>query len=145
MKVVADSDYGLPYGHYPRLLLSWATTEAVRTKSREIMLGDSLRDFMERLGISPGGRQAVILKGHMRRLFTSDIHATYIKDGEEYFRRLHPIDDAVILWDPKRPGQTSLWKSAEQMIRSSTHRTRALHTPPASSKSGGRKTISSTQ
>ena len=29
----------LPYGNLPRLLLSWVTTEAVRTQSRELVLG----------------------------------------------------------------------------------------------------------
>src|SRR5277367_6131729 len=29
--MVAASDYGLPYGTVPRLLLAWMTTEAVRT------------------------------------------------------------------------------------------------------------------
>ena len=36
------STTGLPYGSIPRLLLAWFATEAVRTKSREIVLGGSL-------------------------------------------------------------------------------------------------------
>ena len=31
----------LPFGNYPRLLLAWVSTEAVRTQSRELVLGKS--------------------------------------------------------------------------------------------------------
>ncbi len=37
---------GLPYGSIPRLLLSWMTTEAVRTRSAILELGPSLSAFM---------------------------------------------------------------------------------------------------
>ena len=36
----------LPYGNLPRLLLAWVSTEAVRTGSRVLILGDSLSEFM---------------------------------------------------------------------------------------------------
>ena len=48
---------GIPYGSYPRLVLAWLTTEAVRTKSRRLVLGDSLSAFMGEIGLVPtGGR-----------------------------------------------------------------------------------------
>ena len=43
-------DAGLPYGTLPRLLLAWVSTEAVRTQSRELILGDSLAESSIRLG-----------------------------------------------------------------------------------------------
>ena len=41
----------LPYGNIPRLLLAWVCTEAVRTQSRELLLGASLSAFMRDLGL----------------------------------------------------------------------------------------------
>ena len=41
----------LPYGNFPRLILAWVSTEAVRTQSRVLILGDSLSDFMRELGV----------------------------------------------------------------------------------------------
>ena len=38
----------LHYGTLPRLLLAWVCTEAVRTQSRELVLGDSLSVFMRK-------------------------------------------------------------------------------------------------
>ena len=42
--------YKLPFGNLPRLILAWVCTEAVRTQSRVLILGDSLSDFMRELG-----------------------------------------------------------------------------------------------
>ncbi len=47
--ITAGIDNKLPYGNFPRLLLAWVSTEAVRTRSRVLVLGDSLSDFMRTL------------------------------------------------------------------------------------------------
>ena len=44
--MIAGADCKLPYGNLPRLLLAWVSTEAVRTQSRELVLGRSLAEFM---------------------------------------------------------------------------------------------------
>ena len=41
----------LPYGNIPRLLLAWVCSEAVRTQSRDLVLGRSLYEFMHKLGM----------------------------------------------------------------------------------------------
>ena len=50
--MIAGADNKLPYGTIPRLLLAWVCTEAVRTQSRELILGSSLSEFMRKLDIS---------------------------------------------------------------------------------------------
>ena len=54
----ASADNKLPFGNIPRLLLAWLSTEAVRTQSRELILGPSLTKFMKTLGVynSGGGK-----------------------------------------------------------------------------------------
>ena len=51
----------LPFGVIPRLLLAWVCTEAVRTQSRDLVLGRSLSEFMRKLGVysTSGGGPAV--------------------------------------------------------------------------------------
>ena len=44
----------LPFGNFPRLILAWVCTEAVLTKSRVIVLGDSLSKFMKTLAARGG-------------------------------------------------------------------------------------------
>ena len=60
----------LPFGNFPRLLLAWVSTEAVRTQSRELVLGRSLSEFMRKVGIySTSGDKHTRLRNQMRRLF----------------------------------------------------------------------------
>jgi hypothetical protein len=70
----------IPYGSYPRVILSWIVTEAIRTKSREIYLGESLSDFMNQLGISVTGGQTGSFnrfKQQFLSLMTSNITYTF--------------------------------------------------------------------
>ena len=46
---------GVPYGSRARLILIFLQLEAIRTRSREIELGNSLRTWLKRLGIPQGG------------------------------------------------------------------------------------------
>ena len=52
LRMVAPRRIGLPYGVYPRLLLMFITTEAVRKKSRVIHLGARPNDLARKLGVS---------------------------------------------------------------------------------------------
>lgn len=45
----------LPYGAIPRLVMVHISTEAVRTKSRVIDVGDSMREFLTQLGLQTSG------------------------------------------------------------------------------------------
>lgn len=41
--------WGYPYGSIPRLILTWASTEAVRTRSRQLDPGNSLSEFLRQV------------------------------------------------------------------------------------------------
>ena len=59
----------LPFGNYPRLLLAWVSTEAVRTQSRELVLGKSLAEFMRELGIhNSGGREGTKVLRELKKI-----------------------------------------------------------------------------
>jgi hypothetical protein len=71
-------DSTLPYGSYPRIILSWIITEAIRTKSREIYLGESLSDFMRQLDISvTGGKTGSFNRFKQQFLSLMTSHITY--------------------------------------------------------------------
>jgi hypothetical protein len=77
--ITAHPSLGLLYGRYPRLLLIWATTEAVRTRNPVLRLGPTLTAFMAQLGLVPaGGRWGTIarLRDQMVRLFSSTVAFT---------------------------------------------------------------------
>ena len=71
----------------PRLLLAWVCTEAVRTQSRELVLGRLLAEFMRQLGMqadSGGSRgERTRLKNQMRRLFSCSMSLIYLTEERE--------------------------------------------------------------
>jgi hypothetical protein len=115
LSIMSPSDVGIPYGSIPRLLLAWLTTEAVKTKSRELLLGDSMSAFMRELGIEvTGGPRGGItrLKRQSIMLFSSTINAIW-RDGSGIGIRGHKIADrSVLWWDAKDPRQGTLWQSS---------------------------------
>ena len=76
----------LPYGNIPRLLLAWVCTEAVRTQCRELVLGDSVAEFMRKLGIySTSGEKYTRLRNQMQRLFHCQVELIYMDEHGERF------------------------------------------------------------
>ena len=49
---------GVPYGSRARLIMLYLQSEALRTNSREVSLGSSLREWLRRMGIAPGGNSS---------------------------------------------------------------------------------------
>ena len=102
----------LPYGNLPRLLLAWVTTEAVRTQSRELILGDSLSDFMRELGVySSSGGKHIRLRNQMRRLFNAHVQLIYKDERGEARVSSSVADRTEFWWNPRRPEERSLWES----------------------------------
>ena len=90
----------LPYGNLPRLLLAWVCTEAVRTQNRELILGDSLSDFMRKLDIySTGGGVHARLRNQMQRLFQSHVQLVYKDDAGTRFVSSQIADSGEFWWD----------------------------------------------
>jgi len=105
---------GIPFGNIPRLLMAYITTEAVKNKNPEVILGDCLSSFMRELGLTPtGGRHGSItrLRDQMKRLFSSRISFAY--DGENRFAMANQqIASKIDLWwDTKSPYQATLLNS----------------------------------
>ena len=104
-----NGPYKLPFGNYPRLLLAWVSTGAVRTQSRVIVLGSSLAKFMRALGIySSGGRAGTKLRNQMRRLFDCTVQLTYNDMNVERFVRSPIAARGEYGWNDRKPDQPSL-------------------------------------
>lgn len=58
----------LPYGAKPRLIMVHVGSEAVRTRSREIEVGNSAHDFMQRLGFDTNARGYSMVKKQIMAL-----------------------------------------------------------------------------
>lgn len=112
--MLVDPDVGLPYGKLPRLIAAWLTREAKLTGSRELMLGRSLAEFAEKLGLSKSGGQrgdTSRLKVQATKLFSTFVSVT-AHQGQDYAYKNVALSDAgMLLWNPKNPHERSLWES----------------------------------
>ena len=105
----------LPFGNLPRLLLAWVCTEAVRTQSRELVLGRSLSEFMRSLGISSdsGGSRGELtrIRNQMKRLFRCTVSLNYEDERGDASVSSSVADRTEFWWNERKPDQSSLWKS----------------------------------
>ena len=104
--------YKLPFGNLPRLILAWLCTEVVRTRSREIVLGKSLSDFMRSLDIySSSGGKYTRLRNQMKRLFGCSVSMIYEdKHGDQFVSSLI-AERGEFWWNERKPDEPMLWDS----------------------------------
>lgn len=102
---------GLPYGTYPRLILAYLATQAVKTQSPEIYLGKSFGTFLRALDIKYGGKQYKQLQMQLKRTLGASFAWTY--ETEKRWSRLNVqvTSFSELWWDVKSPDQGSLWES----------------------------------
>jgi len=110
---------GVPYGSYPRLILIWMTTEAVRTGNRELELGTSLSSFMAQLGLqATGGHWGTIprFRDQMQRLVGAAISTRWSSEanGQNHSsgENLLVADRFHLWWTPQKLPNGSLAKSS---------------------------------
>ena len=105
--------YKLPFGNLPRLILAWVCTEAVRTQSRVLILGDSLSDFMRELGVysSGGGNAGIKLRNQMKRLFDCTVQLTYKDENGEVAVNSLIARRTEFWWNERKPDEQTLWES----------------------------------
>ena len=107
---------GYPSGTIPRLLLYWLNTEAKKTKSRKIKLGDSLNGFLVDLGLNPatgGGKRgdAHRCREQMERLFRASLSFQYSTPQFDSWLDMQVAPKGQMWWDFKNPDQRDLFNS----------------------------------
>ena len=103
--IIAGINNKLPYGNIPRLLLAWVSTEAVRTQSRELVLGQSLSEFMEKLGLAPVGGVRTRVRNQMQRLFSA--HIQLVHEDERGVAQISSsvADRTELWWNERKPDE----------------------------------------
>ena len=113
--MVAGADNKLPFGNIPRLLLAWLSTEAVRTQSREIVLGRSLSQFMRKLDLHTSGGSSrgdrTRLRNQMKRLFHCTVSLIYEDERREASASSFVADRSEFWWNERKPGEQVLFDS----------------------------------
>ena len=101
---------GLPYGSYARFILLFLQSEAIRTNSREVELGRSMRVWLGSMGLSIGGTTYKLVTAQARRIsgctltFFADRAGAQIKSKGGFVKT--EITMANVIGDD----QPSLWQ-----------------------------------
>ncbi len=93
---------GIPYGSYPRLFAIWLTTEATRTRSRQIELGSSFRAFCRQLEIdtSTGKRGAgKLLMEQIDKFLGARIGFINKREGYVSKKQMEFSEEYHLFWD----------------------------------------------
>jgi hypothetical protein len=72
---------GVPYGARARMILLYLQTQAVRTGSREVELGRSLHDWLNRMGLTWGGETGKALREQAARIAACSLK--FFWEGED--------------------------------------------------------------
>lgn len=105
----AEKSIGLPYGSYARFILLFLQSEAIRTGSREIALGRSMRIWLGQMGLSIGGETYRRVTEQARRISACTLMFYSDRQGGELMRRGGFVDGAITMTDTLSD-QPSLWQ-----------------------------------
>ena len=106
---------GVPFGSRARLILLYLQSEALRTSNREVVLGKSLRDWLERMRIPVGGKNLHIVREQTERI--SRCRLTFeIRHGNRVGLSNQSIMDTAIFLDPSEDDdQPKLFAATAQL------------------------------
>ena len=107
---------GYPAGSIPRLLMFWVSTEAVRTKSRHLDLGETLSEFMRELGLNPRNgtcprSDTFRLRQQMDRLFRATISFELTNTGVHRWTDMQVAPEGELWWDFNQQHERPLWQN----------------------------------
>ncbi|WP_338045194.1 replication protein RepA [Paracraurococcus ruber] len=110
---------GVPYGSRARLIMLYLQTEALKTNSREIELGRSLRAWFSRLGIAPGGKSIRDVREQAERISRCRLsfHLAASGGNPGGLKNQNIVDDALFL-DTHDPDQGSLFLEKAKLSES---------------------------
>jgi hypothetical protein len=100
---------GVPYGSYARFILLFLQSQAIKTSSREIELGRSMRVWLGNMGLSIGGTTYRMVNEQARRISGCTLTFYADRDNKEVMRRGGFVDGAITLTD-MMSDQPSLWQ-----------------------------------
>jgi hypothetical protein len=105
---------GIPYGSRAKLILIFLQSEAIRTQSREIELGRSLRAWLAKLGIAVSGPSAAAVRDQAERISRCRLTFQVQKGGATGLVNQNIVDEALFLDTPEE-GQTSLFLNTARL------------------------------
>src|ERR1700712_2158501 len=99
---------GVPYGSRARLIMIYLQSEAIRTQSREVMLGRSLREWLIKMNIPIGGKSQKDVRDQCERISRCRLSLT-VRQGSRVGLSNQNIVDTAMFIGADESGQGSLF------------------------------------
>lgn len=103
----------VPYGPFPRLIMAFISTYAVRERTACIPFGDSANDALRLLGIEKSGQGFRMFRTQVSALAACSLTLGFTSGEKAHTFHGSPIEEFEA-WLPGQEGQRSLWPS--QMV-----------------------------
>jgi hypothetical protein len=101
---------GVPYGATARLLLVYLQTQALRTGSRRIELGGSMKAWFDRLEKTPGGKSYRLVKDQAERIAMAKFSFHSEKAGVRAVRNTVIVEEGLLFADSSDSRQQTLFR-----------------------------------
>jgi hypothetical protein len=101
---------GVPFGPLARMILLYLQTEAIRTGSPEVVLGRSMNAWMDRLGISRGGKSRTLVSEQAKRISACRLTFFTTRGAAELRQNGAFVRDAISLTGLLDADQPTLWQ-----------------------------------
>ncbi|MCY1718477.1 replication protein RepA [Microbacterium sp. SL62] len=109
-----------PFGVYPRLALTYVSTEAFLSKSPVVDLGHSMRSFLSKLGVEYSGKTNRLVKEQLAALFSAQLTLTgtgHNAAGRGTITQFVNVAEKYSLWwaNEESEGVDGLWGSTVRL------------------------------
>ena len=109
---------GVPFGAIARLILIYLQSEALKTSSRDVALGGSLRAFLGRLGISVGGKTTTLVREQAERISRCRLTFHAARRGGSVLVNQNIVDVAMFVDGETTDGQGNLFVETARLSES---------------------------
>ena len=123
-----EKNLGLPYGSYARFILLFLQSEAIRTRSREIELGRSMKVWLGCMGLSIGGKTYKQVGEQAKRISGCTLTFYADRTGAQIESRSRFVKTAITMTTDDQP---SLWQD-HVMLDEDFYRALSDHPVPLS-------------
>jgi hypothetical protein len=106
----AGKPLGLPYGSYARFILLFLQSEAIRTGSREVELGRSMRVWLGTMGLSIGGTTYRLVNEQARRISGCSLTFFADRQGAQIKSRGGFVKTEITMSNVVNGDQPTLWQ-----------------------------------
>jgi len=102
--------YGVPYGSRARMILLYLQTRALQTDNREVELGRSMHEWLDRMGLSVGGQTYRDIREQASRISACNLTFAWEDTNTIGFEKDSIVKGGIHLSTAADPTQGSIWE-----------------------------------